>query len=242
MRDRNKPVEPVVFLRGAPDRRGPQVPRRFPRIVTGNEAAPFSKGSGRLELAEQVVAPDDPLTARVFVNRVWMQHFGAALVATPSDFGTRSDPPTHPELLDWLAASFIEQGWSLKWLHREIMLSASYRQVSIDRPEARSVDPENRLLWRSNRQRLDFESMRDAMLMVAGVLDPGLNNRSVDIEASPESSVRTVYTFIDRNNFSGLLRTFDYPSPDASSPQRPHTTVPQQSLYGMNSPSCSRWL
>ncbi|MCA9074498.1 MAG: PSD1 domain-containing protein [Planctomycetaceae bacterium] len=236
MQDKGKPVEPVIFLRGTPGRNGPKVPRRFPRIVAGNDAAAFSQGSGRLELAQQIVSPNNPLTARVFINRVWMQHFGSPLVSTPSDFGTRSDPPTHPELLDWLAASFIEHGWSLKWLHREIMLSAAFQQASIDRPAARSADPENRLLWRMNRRRLDFEPMRDSLLFVAGRLDPSLNSRSVDIEASPDAGQRTVYTFIDRNNFSGLLRTFDYPSPDATSPQRPNTTVPQQSLYEMNAP------
>lgn len=236
MQDKGKPVEPVIFLRGTPGRRGPQVPRRFPRIVAGNDATAFSQGSGRLELAQQIASPDNPLTARVFVNRAWMQHFGSPLVSTPSDFGTRSDPPTHPELLDWLAASFIKHGWSLKWLHREIMLSSAYQQASIDRPEVRSIDPENQLLWRMNRRRLAFEPMRDSLLFVAGRLDPSLNSRSVNIEASPEAGKRTVYTFIDRNNFSGLLRTFDYPSPDATSPQRPNTTVPQQSLYEMNAP------
>jgi hypothetical protein len=236
MRDNDKPAEPVVFLRGTPGRNGPRVPRRFPRILTGGESVEFADGSGRLELARQIASPDNPLTARVIVNRVWRHHFGTGLVATTSDFGTRSDPPTHPELLDWLAASLIEHDWSLKWLHRAIMSSAAYRQSSDDRPDARKVDPENRLLWRMNRKRLEFEPMRDAMLAVAGRLDPAVGGRPVDIEGNTETGRRSIYAFIDRNNFSSLLRTFDYPSPDGHSSGRPLTSVPQQTLFVMNAP------
>ena len=187
-------------------------------------------------LAEAIVSPDNPLTARVIVNRVWMHHFGTPLVATPSDFGARSDPPTHPELLDWLAASLVEHGWSIKWLHREIMCSAAYQQASVDRPEARKADSENRLLWRMNRVRLEFEPMRDAMLAVAGRLDPAVGGRPVDVEATPDTGRRSIYAYIDRNNFSPLLRTFDFPSPDVHSAGRPLTSVPQQTLYAMNAP------
>jgi hypothetical protein len=236
MRDKDKPVTPVVFLRGTPGRNGPQVPRRFPQILTGGESVEFTDGSGRLELARQIASPDNPLTARVIVNRIWRHHFGTGLVSTPSDFGTRSDPPTHPQLLDWLAASLIEHDWSIKWLHREIMTSAAYRQQSNDRPDARKVDPENRLLWRMNRKRLEFEPMRDAMLAVADRLDPAVGGRPVDIEDNTETGRRSIYAFIDRNNFSPLLRTFDYPSPDAHSSGRPLTFVPQQTLYAMNAP------
>jgi mono/diheme cytochrome c family protein len=236
MRDKDKPVMPVVFLRGTPGRNGPQVPRRFPRILTGGESVEFNDGSGRLELARQIASAANPLTARVIVNRVWRHHFGTGLVSTPSDFGTRSDPPTHPELLDWLAVSLIEHEWSLKWLHREITSSAAYRQASNDRPEARKVDPENRLLWRMNRKRLEFEPMRDAMLAVAGRLDAAIGGRPVDIEADTDTGRRSIYAFIDRNNFSPLLRTFDYPSPDVHSSGRPLTFVPQQTLYALNAP------
>ena len=236
MVDKENPVQPVVFLRGTAGRNGPKVPRRFPRVLGGAETPEFSEGSGRLELAQAIVSPDNPLTARVIVSRVWRHHFGSPLVSTPSDFGTRADPPTHPELLDWLAASFIEQGWSLKWLHREIMTSTAYQQSSADRPNARRADPENRLLWRMNRQRLEFEPMRDAMLAVAGRLDPSIGGRPVDIETTPDTGRRSIYAFIDRNNFSPLLRTFDYPSPDVHSAGRPLTAVPQQTLYAMNAP------
>lgn len=234
--DKETPVKPVVFLRGTPGRNGPQVPRRFPRVLAGADAAEFPHGSGRLDLAQAIASRDNPLTARVIVNRVWMQHFGAPLVTTPSDFGTRTDPATHPDLLEWLAASLIEHGWSLKWLHREIMTSTVYRQASIDLPEARRVDPENLLLWRMNRQRLEFEPMRDAMLAVAGRLDPALGGRPVDIEQSPQTGRRSIYAYIDRNNFSPLLRTFDFPSPDVHASGRPLTSVPQQALYAMNAP------
>ena len=159
------------------------------------------------------------------------------MVDSLSDFGARSDPPTHPELLDWLAWNLVHTDhWSLKALHRRIMLSDAYQQASLDRPEARRVDSENRLYWRMNRQRLDFEAMRDSMLAVSRQLDPTLGGRPVDIESPPFSTRRSIYARIDRNNFSPLLRTFDYPNPDATSPGRPLTTVPQQTLYAMNAP------
>ena len=195
---------------------------------------PFHDGSGRRELASAITARTNPLTARVFVNRVWRHHFGSGLVATPSDFGSRSSPPTHPGLLDYLASTFMDRGWSMKNLHRRIMLSAVYRQESLDRPRCRAVDPENGLLARANRRRLDFESMRDGMLFAAGQLDLRMGGRPVDIETQPFTTRRSVYALIDRNNFSGLLRTFDLPNPDSSAPARPDTTVPQQALFALN--------
>ena len=135
--DRPNPYNVQVFIRGNSDNRGPEVPRQFLEILAGPDRKPFHEGSGRLELAEAIASKDNPLTARVFVNRVWLHHFGAALVSTPSDFGLRSDPPTHPELLDYLAARFMADGWSVKKLHRLIMLSAAYRQSSEDNPEYR---------------------------------------------------------------------------------------------------------
>lgn len=235
--DKEQPAEPVVFVRGNPGRRGDRVPRRFPQILDEAPDSRFTEGSGRLELARQIVSPENPLTARVIVNRVWMHHFGTGLVATPSDFGTRGEPPTHPELLDALAWRFMrEMDWSRKALHREILLSQAYRQASLDREEARWVDPENRLYWRQNRRRLDFEAMRDALLQTAGLLDLTIGGRPFDLEQEPFIWRRTVYGLIDRNNLPGLLRTFDFPSPDSSSPNRPLTTVPQQALFGMNSP------
>ena len=134
-KDAPQPVEPHVFLRGNPGRPGKAVPRRFLRVLAGPEAAPFQQGSGRLELAQAIADPGNPLTARVLVNRVWHWHFGKGLVTTPSDFGLRSDPPSHPELLDALAAGFVADGWSIKALHRRIMLSSTYQQAQ--RPAAR---------------------------------------------------------------------------------------------------------
>jgi Protein of unknown function (DUF1553)/Protein of unknown function (DUF1549)/Planctomycete cytochrome C len=234
--DNDNPMEPVVFERGNPGRRGPRVPRRMPRIVAGNESPSFKIGSGRLELARSIASPENPLTARVFVNRVWLQLFGNGLVNTPSDFGVRTDPPTHPELLDWLSTRFIDSGWSTKTLIREVVLSSTYRQSIFDHVKARELDPENRLLWRQNRRRFQFEQMRDSLLAAAGVLDDRMAGRPVEIETQPFSHRRSIYAYIDRNNFSGLLRTFDYPSPDTSNPQRPQTVVPQQALFGLNSP------
>lgn len=235
MLDKERPTEPVVFIRGNIGRRGDKVPRRGPQILNPDPAAQFKSGSGRLELARQIASADNPLTARVMVNRVWLHHFGVGIVNTPSDFGTRGSTPTHPELLDHLAYRFSHDlGWSLKSLHREILLSHTYRQASLDRPDSRKVDPENELYWRQNRQRLDFEAMRDSMLEVAGTLEHNLGGRPVNLEAEPFSHRRSIYGLIDRNNLSGLLRTFDFPSPDSSSPQRPETTVPQQALFALN--------
>jgi hypothetical protein len=234
--DREQPVEPVVFLRGNPGRRGDQVARRFPEVLGGTDDGAFPNGSGRLDLARSITSTQNPLTARVIVNRVWQHHFGDGLVSTTSDFGARSEAPSHPELLDYLAATFMEGGWSLKDLHRTIMLSATYRQQSTDRPKCRATDPENRLVWRQNRRRLEFEPMRDALLFVAGRLDPSLGGRPVNIVEQPNSGRRTIYAQVDRNNLPGLFRTFDFPTPDTSSPGRPVTTVPQQALYEMNSP------
>src|SRR5207248_8618845 len=143
----DRPFDPRVFERGQPGRPGEPVPRQFVRIANPGRT-PFARGSGRLELAREIVAKSNPLTARVFVNRVWMHHFGAALVRTPGDFGLRSDPPSHPELLDWLATDFMDGGWRVKRLHKLIMTSAVYMQQSTDRPDGLAADAENRLLWR----------------------------------------------------------------------------------------------
>ncbi len=239
------PYQPHVFVRGNPNNLGPAVPRQFLSVLSGAERKPFPHGSGRLELARAIADPQNPLTARVLVNRVWGFHFGIGLVRTPSDFGLRSEPPSHPELLDYLSATFIEQGWSIKKLHRQIMLSASYQQQSQERAEARLVDPENLLLAKMNRRRLDFESMRDALLAVSGRLDRTLGGSSVQDTLTRAGRRRTLYGFVDRLKVPGLYRTFDYPSPDASSPQRTATTIPQQALFLLNNPflsECARSL
>jgi hypothetical protein len=237
MNDNARVGEPVVFLRGNPNNRGPQVPRRMPAVVAGVDRKPFTNGSGRLELAESIVRPDNPLTARVIVNRIWTWHFGQGLVRTPSDFGLRSDPPTHPELLDWLAATFVEDGWSIKKLHRRILLSDTYRQSSLTSADAAKKDPENRLLSRFNRHRLDFEQLRDALLFAAGTLDVStIGGKSVDLFSSPFTKRRALYGFVDRQNLPGTFRAFDFASPEQHTPQRFQTTVPQQALFLMNSP------
>ncbi len=233
--DRPNPPASVVFVRGNPSLPGEAVQKHFLVALTGPEPPPFQKGSGRLELARAIADESNPLTARVIVNRVWMHHFGEGIVRTPSDFGTRGEPPTHPELLDWLARWFMENGWSIKKLHRLILTSSAYRQSSEDRPACRQVDPDNRLLWRMNRQRLDFEAMRDALLAASGRLDLSMGGPSVSITAPPFSGRRTVYGLIERQNLPSVFRVFDFASPDTTSPRRFTTTVPQQALFMMNS-------
>ncbi len=252
--DNPRPFNPVVFMRGNPGNRGPAVPRQFLGVLAGERREPFKNGSGRLELARAIASRDNPLTARVMVNRVWLHLFGAGLVRTPSDFGVRSEPPSHPELLDYLAARFMDDGWSVKKLIRHVMLSSVYQQGSdgvesgARNAESKSVaphstlhtphspDPDNRLLWRQNRRRLDFESMRDSLLAVAGDLDLTPGGVSIDLTKQPFSRRRTVYGFVERQNLPGMLRTFDFASPDHHCPQRFTTTVPQQALFLMNSP------
>lgn len=234
--DRPQPVEPYIFVRGSPGNRGPSVPRQFLRVLAGESRQPFTHGSGRLELAEAIVDLQNPLTARVWVNRVWLHLFGRGLVGTPGDFGLRSDPPTHPALLDHLAYTFVREGWSTKALIRRILLSATWQQASADRAECRVVDAENRLWWRMERRRLDYESMRDTLLAVSGRLDRTLGGPSVQLYSPPFSGRRSLYGFVDRLNVPGLLRTFDFPSPDATSPKRDETSVPPQALFLMNHP------
>lgn len=228
--------QPRIFTRGNPSQLGDPVPRQFLRVLAGDQRQPFPHGSGRLDLARAMSARDNPLTARVIVNRVWMHHFGEPLVATPSDFGTRGTPPTHPELLDFLAHEFMANGWSLKWLHRQIVLSRTYQQASLDHAECRAVDPENQLLWRSHRRRLDLEAMRDTLLTLSGRLDHRMGGQPGDIVGNAANGRRTVYALVDRQSLPGLFRAFDFAVPDQSVERRPQTTVPQQALFGLNSP------
>ncbi len=238
--DKPEITRPRIFRRGNPANPGPFVERQFLELLSGPDRQPFADGSGRLEMAEAIASADNPLTARVFVNRVWNWHFGAGLVNTPSDFGTRSEVPSHPALLDWLAVTFVEEGWSLKKLHRQILLSATYRQTSLPTDDAsrvakaRLADPENRLLWHFNRYRLGFEGMRDALLFASGELDTRMGGRPVDLVAAPYPMRRTLYGRIDRRFLPTIFRVFDFPNPDMHSPTRLSTTVPQQALYLMN--------
>ncbi len=231
------PVTPRVFMRGNASNPGAAVPRQFLEVLSRGERHPFQHGSGRLELARAIADRNNPLTARVLVNRVWLNHFGAGIVRTPSDFGLRGEPPTHPELLDHLAWHFMAEGWFIKKLHRRVMLSSVYQQSGRDE-SSREVeqDPENKLLWKSNRRRLDWEALRDSLLAVSGKLDLTMGGPSMNQTTPPFSTRRTVYGFIDRQNLPSVMRAFDFAAPDASSPQRHLTTVPQQALYLMNSP------
>lgn len=234
--DKEKPADPVIFLRGKPGNNGPKVPRQFLQVVHREERQPFQKGSGRLEMAQAIVAADNPLTARVWANRVWGHLIGNGLVRTPSDFGVRADSPTHPELLDYLAGTLIDNGWSTKQLIRAIVKSQAYRQQSDATLEIIANDPENELLTHMNRRRRDFEGLRDAVLAASGELDPTVGGQSVKITEQPFPKRRTVYAFVDRQNLPGLFRAFDFAGPDTHSPKRYETDVPQQALFLMNSP------
>jgi hypothetical protein len=250
--DGPRPVTPHIFLRGNPYNLGPTVSRHFLSCLSGPDRRPFADGSGRLELARAIADPKDPLTARVFVNRVWQALFGRGIVATPGDFGLRGEPPAHPELLDHLASTFMADGWSIKRLVRRIVMSAAYRQSSSADFGTRnaernqlphsafrdpsSEEPDNALLWRMNRRRLGFEPMRDALLAASGKLDRTVGGPSVQNFLAPTANRRTLYAHLDRLNVPGVYRTFDFPSPDSTSAKRDQTTVPPQALFLMNHP------
>ena len=234
--DNASPHNPRIFRRGNPGMKGDAVPRRFIAALSHGERKPFVEGSGRLEMAEAIADPGNPLTARVMANRVWQRLFGSGLVITPSDFGVRAEPPSHPKLLDFLAADFVDNGWSVKALIRGIVTSSTYQQGETVHPKYAERDPGNRLLWQMNRKRLDFEAMRDSVLSVSGNLTLKQGGRSVHIANKPDARCRTVYGFVDRQNLPNLFRTFDFAGPDTTCPQRFTTTVPQQALYLLNSP------
>lgn len=223
-----------IYLRGNHLKPGPEAPRRFLSVLSPDEPVPFSNGSGRLELAQAITSPSNPLTARVIVNRVWQQHFGRGIVGTPSNFGALGERPTHPELLDYLAHWFQTNGWSLKKLHREIVLSATYRLSSGHHPKNTEIDADNRYLWRMNRRRLDVEAWRDALLAVSGNLDTTLGGPSGNL-ADSNYRRRTLYGSVSRHNLNPLLRLFDFPDPNITSEKRTQTTVPLQQLFVLNS-------
>ena len=247
-----------VAIRGDLRNPGEVAPRRFLRIISGDDAPRFTKGSGRLELAQAIASPDNPLTARVMVNRIWQHHFGRGIVATPSNFGALGERPTHPLLLDWLADRFVHSGWAIKQLHREITLSATYGLSSDFNEHHFRVDGDNKLLWRMNRQRLEIEPWRDALLAVSGRLDKKMGGPpddplrtalkeelpSLRKHPKPEDNFplatnrRTIYTPISRGGrfaSDDVLRLFDFPDPRTSNGKRNVTTVPQQHLFTLNS-------
>ncbi len=224
-----------ILIRGSPGNRGAQVERRFVSFMSPEGAQFDAPGSGRAQLAARIVDAKNPLTARVFVNRVWMRLMGASLTESPSDFGARCPPPLLQELLDQLAVDFIASGWSTKELIRGIVLSQVYQQQSLHRETAAAIDPANTLYWRANRRRRDFESLRDALLAATGELDTTMQGKAEKIHELPFSRRRSVYAYIDRQNLPSVFRSFDFASPDSHSPARPYTSVPQQGLYLMNS-------
>lgn len=228
-----------VFERGNPASRGSVVERRFLTALSAGEPTRLEHGSGRGDLAEALFEDARDLTARVIVNRIWEGHFGAGLVRTPSDFGSQGDPPSHPELLDFLARELIRHDWSLKWLHREIVLSATYRQSSLNREHGAAADPENRLLWRMNRRRLEIEMLRDALLSAAGRLNRQAGGAAFDL-GDDRQFRRTVYGRVARQDLHSVLRLYDFPEPESHSPNRVHTTTPLQQLYLLNAPFVQR--
>lgn len=233
------PYEPVIFQRGDPGQRGAPVPRQFLQVLSPESREPFPDGSGRRNLAEAIASPDNPLTARVWVNRVWMHHFGQSLLENPDDFGLRTAAPVHQPLLDWLAADFVRHGWSTRRLHRLIMSSAAWQRASeipaTERmQEQLQRDPDNQWLWHARRRRLDFEQMRDTLLAVSGQLSDVMYGRPPLI-TDPANTRRTVYAFVERQNIPSMVQTFDFANADTSTARRVTTTVPQQALFAMNS-------
>jgi hypothetical protein len=222
-----------VHLRGRYDRLGDLVARRFPIVLAGTQQKPITQGSGRLELAQWLGSPTNPLTARVMVNRLWQHHFGIGIVRTPSNFGLLGERPTHPELLDWLASEFVRNGWSIKAMHRRILLSATYRQSSQVSPLALRLDPDNRLFGHMNRQRLEAEAIRDSMLAVSGRLDTTLGGVATRDILMPR---RTLYLMTVRSERTGFGPLFDVADSTASAEKRVTSTVAPQALFMMNHP------
>ncbi len=223
-----------VFQRGNPSNPGEIVARRFLTVLQPEPAVSFQQGSGRRELVESMLQHSSGLIARVIVNRMWHQHFGVGLVKTPSDFGAQGDRPTHPELLEYLAWKLVAHGWDLKWLHREILLSSTYRQSSSFRENAANVDPANEFLWRMNRRRLDIEMWRDGMLSVTGKLDLTMGGASQSVD-DPANLRRTIYAKVEREEMNSMLRMHDFPEASSHSPKREPTTTPLQQLFVLNS-------
>jgi len=234
IKDLPTPRNERVQINGVPENLGEEAPRAFLSILSKGDPVPFKNGSGRLELAEAIASPQNPLTARVIVNRVWQHHFGEGLVRTVSNFGRMGETPSHPALLDYLATSFMENGWSLKKLHREIMLSSTYQLASDNNAANFAVDPDNRLLWRANRQRLDAEAMRDELLAVSGELDSAAGGAPA-LLGDERNYKRSVYGFVSRRKLDGTLALFDFPNPNLTAEKRISTATPLQQLFFLNS-------
>jgi hypothetical protein len=228
----SKPKDLHVFLRGNTETKGDLVKRRFLKVLAQNEPKSFTQGSGRLELAEAVADPNNPLTARVIVNRVWSIFFGRGLVATPSNFGQLGSLPSHSELLDDLAVRFMENNWSIKWLVRELVLSSTYQQNSQIISRNKLIDPANIYLWRMNRRRLSVEQWRDSILAASNNLD---RRGGESLELTDTKNVRrTIYGRVSRKKLSDILIQFDYPDANVHSAKRSDTTTALQKLFIIN--------
>ncbi|MDF1841853.1 MAG: PSD1 and planctomycete cytochrome C domain-containing protein [Rubripirellula sp.] len=230
----SEPRDLPAFIRGNPNRPGPVIKRRFLTILDPDQI-PYKQGSGRLELAESILHDGTPLSARVLVNRIWNEHFGTGIVSTPSNFGQQGARPSHPELLDDLADRFISNGWSIKHLHREILLSATWQQSSSVTPNRFKLDPSNRWLSRMVRRRINFEEWRDSILAASGSLDHRRGGISIDLDAE-NNQRRTIYGTVHRRDMSTTLMVHDFPDPTQHSPQRAYTITPLQGLYALNGP------
>ena len=231
VKDLEKSVEQKFHIRGNPMREGDPVPRRFLQVLSVADPVPLTKGSGRLDLADAII--QQPITARVAVNRIWKWHFGTGIVDTPSNFGKLGERPTNPELLEYLAQTFIDDGYSLKKLHRRIMLSAVYQLSAADNPANYAKDAGNRFYWRANRRRMSAEQIRDSVLFVSGTLDSKMGGPSVAL--TPQATRRTVYGKVSRYKLDQFLQLFDFPAATISAEQRFSTNVPLQRLFFMNS-------
>jgi len=234
MLDKPKPNDVRIYMRGNPARQGDPAPRAWLTMFGGEK---FTNGSGRLDLAQKITSKDNPLTARVIANRVWMQHFGKPLVSQTSDFGVQTPKPAQADLLDFLADYLMQNGWSLKKLHALILSSRTWQQSSHASPEKLLKDADNELLSRFNRQRLDYETMRDCILAATGELDASKQGgRAIELNAKDADTRRTLYLKVDRYDQATVPSMFDFANPDSHSPQRFNTTVPQQALFLINSP------
>ena len=222
-----------IHVRGRYDRLGEVAPRQFPRLLAGDAQAPITEGSGRLQLAKWIGSADNPLTARVMVNRIWQHHFGEGIVRTPNNWGKLGTPPTHPELLDYLAHRCIESGWSIKAMHRALMLSTTYQQSSVPNTATLKADPDNKLFGHMNRTRLEAETLRDSVLAVSGSLDEILGGPSI---RDLNNKRRTLYLMTVRSDRSNYRMLFDAADPNAIVEQRIVSTVAPQALFLMNHP------
>jgi len=235
--DKPKATDSAVLIKGDPGTRGPIVARRF--ISTFDYLNPnlFTNGSGRLELARSISDPRNPLTPRVIINRIWQFHFGEGLVTSVDDFGINTPKPVHYDLLNYLSGRFIREGWSIKDMHRLIMTSSTYCQLSNGDGKKSLIDPYNRLYWRMNVSRLDFETLRDTILFLGGKLDTTMGGQSVNLVAAnggEYSTRRTVYGLVDRGRLPEVFTTFDFATPEMTTGRRFQTTVPKQALFLMN--------